>query len=60
MAANEQDSAVGSDESDYYDTIVIGTGVGESMLAAALSRVGKKVLHIDHNPYYAVEVWLIY
>lgn len=56
MAASEQDSAVGSDDIEYYDAVVVGTGVGESMLAAALSRVGKKVLHVDHNPYYAAEV----
>jgi RAB protein geranylgeranyltransferase component A len=30
-----------------YDVIVIGTGITESILAAALSRVGKIVLHLD-------------
>ncbi|XP_075235250.1 rab escort protein [Lycorma delicatula] len=35
-----------------YDVIVIGTGMVESIVAAAASRVGKKVLHMDGNEYY--------
>uniref|UniRef100_T1HXA5 Rab proteins geranylgeranyltransferase component A n=2 Tax=Rhodnius prolixus TaxID=13249 RepID=T1HXA5_RHOPR len=35
-----------------YDVIVVGTGLVESILAAAASRVNKKVLHIDGNSYY--------
>ncbi|XP_077983640.1 rab proteins geranylgeranyltransferase component A 2-like isoform X2 [Glandiceps talaboti] len=35
-----------------YDAIVIGTGVPESILAAALARIGQGVLHIDRNDYY--------
>jgi RAB protein geranylgeranyltransferase component A len=30
-----------------YDVIVIGTGLTESIVSAALSRIGKSVLHID-------------
>ena len=30
-----------------YDVIIVGTGLSESILAAALSRIGKSVLHID-------------
>jgi RAB protein geranylgeranyltransferase component A len=30
-----------------YDIIIVGTGLTESILAAALSRIGKVVLHID-------------
>ena len=37
---------------DSFDVIVIGTGLGESMIAASLSRIGKSVLHIDRNEYY--------
>ncbi|XP_060078795.1 rab proteins geranylgeranyltransferase component A 2-like [Ylistrum balloti] len=36
-----------------FDVIVLGTGMPESILAAALSRVGQKVLHIDRNEYYS-------
>jgi len=35
-----------------YDVIVIGTGMTESIVAAAASRVGKRVLHLDNNEYY--------
>lgn len=30
-----------------YDIIIAGTGLTESILSAALSRIGKIVLHID-------------
>jgi Rab proteins geranylgeranyltransferase component A len=32
----------------YYDAVVLGTGLAESILAAALARAGKTVLHLDH------------
>jgi len=35
-----------------FDAIVLGTGLTESIVAAALSRIGKKVLHLDRNQYY--------
>nr|XP_023024795.1 rab proteins geranylgeranyltransferase component A 1 [Leptinotarsa decemlineata] len=35
-----------------FDIIIVGTGVIESILSAAASRVGKKVLQIDKNDYY--------
>ncbi|CAG9856686.1 unnamed protein product [Phyllotreta striolata] len=35
-----------------FDLIVVGTGVVESILSAAASRVGKRVLQIDENDYY--------
>ncbi|KAJ8675672.1 hypothetical protein QAD02_011458 [Eretmocerus hayati] len=35
-----------------YDVIVVGTGMTESIVAAAASRVGKRVLHLDSNEYY--------
>jgi RAB protein geranylgeranyltransferase component A len=30
-----------------YDAIIVGTGLTETILAAALSRIGKSVLHLD-------------
>ena len=52
-----------------YDVIVVGTGLTESIAAAALARVGRKVLHIDSLPFYgepysthtlpALREWLI-
>lgn len=35
-----------------FDLVVIGTGLSESIIAAAASRVGKTVLHVDENEYY--------
>lgn len=39
-------------EPTNFDLIVIGTGLPESILAAAASAVGKTVLQLDPNPYY--------
>ena len=36
-----------------YDAIILGTGMPESILAAALARIGMKVLHLDRNDYYS-------
>ncbi|KAH8418371.1 hypothetical protein KR222_004504 [Zaprionus bogoriensis] len=41
---------------DEFDLVVIGTGFAESCIAAAASRIGKTVLHIDANEYYG-DVW---
>ncbi|UJR21349.1 hypothetical protein I4U23_024442 [Adineta vaga] len=38
-----------------YDVIIVGTGMVESILAAACARIGKSVLHIDINDYYGAE-----
>ncbi|KAF8045961.1 hypothetical protein N665_4178s0001 [Sinapis alba] len=35
-----------------YDLIIVGTGVSESILAAAASSSGSSVLHLDSNPFY--------
>ncbi|KAG1766509.1 FAD/NAD-P-binding domain-containing protein [Suillus placidus] len=37
---------------NHFDIIVLGTGLTESITAAALSKAGFKVAHIDPNPYY--------
>lgn len=34
------------------DVVVLGTGLPESIVAAACSRVGKSVLHFDHRSHY--------
>ncbi|XP_036387116.1 rab GDP dissociation inhibitor alpha-like [Megalops cyprinoides] len=38
-----------------YDIIVLGTGLKECILSGIMSVNGKKVLHIDRNPYYGGE-----
>ncbi|KAF8211803.1 GDP dissociation inhibitor-domain-containing protein [Mycena galopus ATCC 62051] len=35
-----------------FDIIILGTGLTESIAAAALSKAGLKVAHIDQNAYY--------
>ncbi|KAK5019004.1 Rab proteins geranylgeranyltransferase component A [Cryomyces antarcticus] len=35
-----------------WDVLIAGTGIQQSLLSLALSRSGKKVLHIDSNDYY--------
>lgn len=35
-----------------WDVTISGTGLAQSLLALALSRSGKNVLHVDKNPYY--------
>lgn len=37
---------------DHCDVLIIGTGLVESMLAAALAWQGVEILHIDRNNYY--------
>ncbi|EJT77787.1 rab GDP-dissociation inhibitor [Gaeumannomyces tritici R3-111a-1] len=38
-----------------YDVLVLGTGLTECILSGVLSAQGKKVLHLDRNPYYGGE-----
>ncbi|XP_035487070.2 rab GDP dissociation inhibitor beta [Scophthalmus maximus] len=38
-----------------FDIIVLGTGLKECVLSGLMSQSGKKVLHIDKNPYYGGE-----
>ncbi|MCJ1379798.1 Rab proteins geranylgeranyltransferase component A [Xylographa soralifera] len=35
-----------------WDVVISGTGIPQSLLALALSRSGKKIIHVDHNNYY--------
>ncbi|EPS38782.1 hypothetical protein H072_7459 [Dactylellina haptotyla CBS 200.50] len=35
-----------------FDVVVMGTGLTETILSGILSVEGKRVLHIDKNPYY--------
>ncbi|KAJ4297569.1 Rab proteins geranylgeranyltransferase component A [Kalmusia sp. IMI 367209] len=36
-----------------WDVLIVGTGLQQSILALALSRSGKKILHVDERPYYS-------
>lgn len=44
------------DLEDQFDVVIIGTGLAESILSAACSRIGKTVLHLDNNSFYG-ESW---
>eukprot|EP00929_Paragymnodinium_shiwhaense_P049075 TRINITY_DN24769_c1_g2_i1.p1 TRINITY_DN24769_c1_g2~~TRINITY_DN24769_c1_g2_i1.p1 ORF type:complete len:722 (-),score=166.17 TRINITY_DN24769_c1_g2_i1:72-2237(-) len=41
-----------TDEERYVDACVLGTGLTESVLAAALARHGRRVLHLDSEETY--------
>ncbi|KAF5333064.1 hypothetical protein D9611_002343 [Ephemerocybe angulata] len=41
-----------TDDDNFFDAIIVGTGLTESVLAAALSKAKYKVAHIDPNSYY--------
>ncbi|KAM0906943.1 hypothetical protein ACQ4PT_016474 [Festuca glaucescens] len=51
MAAAADSSAV-TIEPRSFDVVVCGTGLPESILAAACAAAGKTVLHVDPNPFY--------
>ncbi|XP_030649590.1 rab proteins geranylgeranyltransferase component A 1 [Chanos chanos] len=36
-----------------FDVVILGTGLTESVIAAACSRVGQRTLHLDRRNYYA-------
>ncbi|ESK86415.1 rab escort protein [Moniliophthora roreri MCA 2997] len=38
-----------------FDIVIVGTGLTESIAAAALSKAGFKVAQIDENPYYGAD-----
>ncbi|KAJ3563993.1 hypothetical protein NP233_g8579 [Leucocoprinus birnbaumii] len=42
-------------EDSKFDVIILGTGLTESIVAAALSKWSFRVAHIDQNPYYGGE-----
>lgn len=42
----------GNNAIDSLDFIVLGTGLLQSVLAAALTRAGKRVCHVDRNDFY--------
>ncbi|CCA66966.1 hypothetical protein PIIN_00803 [Serendipita indica DSM 11827] len=35
-----------------FDVVVLGTGLTESIVAAAIAKAGLRVLHLDESPYY--------
>ena len=39
-------------EETHFDCLLLGTSLTNTLLAAALSKLGKKVLHIDRNEHY--------
>lgn len=42
-----------------HDVIVVGTGMPESIVAAAVSRIGQRVLHLDKEAHYG-SLWASY
>jgi hypothetical protein len=57
VLSNSQDAGNTPDPSssssvEKYDLVIKGTGLTESILAAAASWAGKKVLHVEKNTFY--------
>lgn len=46
------DSNTSASEDENYDLVIEGTGLTESILSAAASWLGRKVLHVDKNTFY--------
>ena len=44
-----------AEEKSEFDVIVVGTGLVESIVAAAVARIGKSVVHLDPNDFYGGE-----
>lgn len=44
-----------SGEWDNFDCIILGTSLKECLISGLLSSAGKRVLHLDRNPYYGGE-----
>ncbi|KAG0237025.1 hypothetical protein B0O80DRAFT_498277 [Mortierella sp. GBAus27b] len=42
-------------DTTLFDAIILGTGFTQTVVAAALARAGKTVLHLDENDYYGGE-----
>jgi Rab proteins geranylgeranyltransferase component A len=45
-------NATSAENDNEYDLVIEGTGLTESILAAAASWSGRKVLHVDKNTFY--------
>ena len=43
---------LGEELPEKFDCVLVGTGLTESLVAAAVARAGKSVLHLDRNPFY--------
>jgi len=56
MSSSSVDSEAYSLDADglksYYDLVVLGTGLVQSMISCVASKHGKTVLHLDRNSFY--------
>ncbi|KAL5099672.1 hypothetical protein RYX36_003999 [Vicia faba] len=52
MSEAEESSSYPPIDPVNFDLIIIGTGLPESIIAAAASAVGKTILHLDPNSFY--------
>ena len=51
-ASTQPSANMQPDLPEEFDVIVVGTGLTESLLAAACARAGQRVLHLDSNDHY--------
>jgi RAB protein geranylgeranyltransferase component A len=52
MTEAEESSSYPPIDPVNFDLIIVGTGLSESVIAAAASAVGKTILHLDPNSFY--------
>lgn len=52
MSEAEESSSYPPIDPVSFDLIIVGTGLSESIIAAAASAVGKTILHLDPNSFY--------
>lgn len=52
LIALKKDIVMESVQQTHFEYLVIGTGLRQSILAAALAKSGHSVLHVDEQPHY--------
>jgi RAB protein geranylgeranyltransferase component A len=55
MDSHEENDSCDDGLKDYYDLVLLGTGLVQAIISCAASKNGIKVLHLDKNSFYGEE-----